>query len=212
MSSGQPETIRSAVRVLRDGGVVGVPTDTVYGIVALHDDERGLRRLIEAKGRPSGKPLPLLLGTAADLPLVAEDVADNVWPLIYAHWPGPLTIVFPAKAGLSRTITAGTGTVGTRVPAHPAVLDLLEALRLPLASTSANQSGSAPAMTPGEVLEQLGSRVDLVIDQGRSPPAGAASTVLDLTTRPFLIRRRGDVTPAQIRQALNARVDIASDA
>ncbi|HEV3311189.1 MAG TPA: L-threonylcarbamoyladenylate synthase [Chloroflexota bacterium] len=213
LPAGEPETIRAAVRILRDGGVLAVPTDTVFGLVCLYESEAAIRRMVEIKGRtPNTKPLPLLLGSAAELPLVTSDVPAMVWPLIYAHWPGPLTIVFTAKESLSRLITAGSGTMGARVPANPDVLDILEAVGLPLASTSANRTGMAPTVNEAYVTAQLGEAVDLVVRPRPGVISGTASTVVDLTTMPALIRRRGDVTPAEIRQALGTRVDIAPDA
>jgi L-threonylcarbamoyladenylate synthase len=210
MPAGTPETIRSAVRALRDGGVVAVPTDTVFGLVCLFDNDVAIKRIFEIKGRPETKPLPLLLGTAVELSLVADDIPSSAWPLIYTHWPGPLTIIFQAKRSVSRLVTAGTNTVGTRVPAHPAVLDLLEAVGLPLASTSANTSGRAPALTAEGVFAQTGPRVDLIVDSGAHSPGGVISTVVDLTCQPALIRRKGAVSLAQVREALGARVDVES--
>lgn len=211
LQAGTSETIRSAVRTLRDGGIMAVPTDTVFGIVGLFDSEVAIGRIYKLKGRPQSKPLPLLLGTAADLPLVTPTVPQSIWPLIGAFWPGPLTLVLPAHRMVSSLITARTGTVGVRVPAHPAVLDVLEAVNLPLVSTSANLSGKTPAGTAMDVVSELGNAVDLVIDSP-SPGSGVASTVLDLTVSPPLIRRKGSILPGQIREVLGGRVDVMPNA
>jgi L-threonylcarbamoyladenylate synthase len=209
LPAGSADTIRAAVATLRDGGVIAVPTDTVYGLVCLFDSESGVQRLFEIKGRPRTKPVPVLLGTATELTLVARDIPHKAWPLIYAHWPGPVTIVVPALSSISGRITAGTGTVGTRVPAHPAVLDILEAVGLPFASSSANRSGQVPAVTAEQVVENLGHDVDIVVDGGDLGSQAIASTVVDLTTTPVLIRRRGAIPAAAIREALGARVEMA---
>jgi L-threonylcarbamoyladenylate synthase len=213
-----PDTIRESVRVLRDGGVIAVPTDTVFGLVALYDIPEAIQDIFRIKGRPDDKPLPLLLGTASELPLITPNVPDVVWPLIEQVWPGPVTIIFESHPYILEALTGGTGTVGARVPASDPVLDILEALSLPLASTSANISGQPPATTVSEVFVRFGSdvsdqpRVDLIVDPLDAVGSGRPSTVVDLSGPTVLIRRRGSVTPAQIRDALNVRVDILPDA
>lgn len=206
-----PETIREAVRTLRDGGVVAVPTDTVFGLVAQFDNEEAIRRIFEIKRRPPAKPLPLLLSTASELPLVVTEVPAFAWPLVQAFWPGPLTIIFKSLSVVSSLISAGSGTVGCRVPAHRTTLEILEALGYPVASTSANLSSQPPAATAVEVVQQLGASVDLVVDTGEEMVAGEASTVVDLTTNPVLIRRRGAITPARLREVLTARIELAPE-
>lgn len=212
LPEGKPETIAAAVRVLRSGGVIAVPTDTVFGLVARYDDETAVERIFTLKGRRATKALPVLLGTATELRLVATDVHEAVWPLIYRYWPGALTVILRAHQSLSRRVTGGSDTVGVRVPAHAAVLEVLEALSLPLASTSANLSGRPPARTVPEVVEALGSSVDLVIAPAQSPVDGRPSAVVDLTAKPYIIRRRGEIPPSGIRQALGARIEIAEGA
>ena len=198
-----PEAIRESVRVLRDGGVIAVPTDTVFGLVALYDQPGAIGRIFDIKGRPDDKPLPVLISTAAELPLLTPTVPEFVWPLIGRFWPGAVTIIFESHPYVSKAITAGTGTVGTRVPAFDAVLDVLEAVSLPVASTSANLSGQPPATTVAEVLERFGGEsedrpgVDLVIDPVDAVGSGLPSTVVDLCGGTALIRRRGAVTPAK---------------
>jgi L-threonylcarbamoyladenylate synthase len=209
-----PETIRESVRVLRDGGVLAVPTDTVFGLVTLYDLPDAIEAIFCIKGRPDDKPLPLLLGTASELPLITPNVPELVWPLIERVWPGAVTIIFESHPYILEAVTGGTGTVGARVPASDAVLDILEAVSLPLASTSANISGEPPARTVTEVIERFGGDaserpgVDLIIDPLAYAGSGQPSTVVDLCGPTVLIRRRGSVTPAQIRDALNVRVDI----
>lgn len=209
---GTAETIRKAVEILRDGGVLAVPTDTVYGLVALYDKREAVDRIFDIKGRPLDKPLPILLGSAAELPLVASTIPDSIWPVIGRFWPGSLTIVLKGHDYLPHALRSASGGVGVRVPAKPAVLDILEAVSLPLASTSANLSGEMPATTAAGVFEHLQGKVDMVVDDAATSSSGIASTVLDLTTTPALIRRRGSIKIGDIRSALGARVDLASDA
>lgn len=207
--AGRPETIRTAVSLLRDGGVIAVPTDTVYGLVTLFDDEPAIRKIFEIKGRPPDQPLPVLLGSAADLPLVTGPLPSGAWPLIYAFWPGPLTIILRSSRSVSPLITARTNTIGVRVPAHSAVLDLLEAVSLPFASTSANRHGRPSALATSEVATSLGADVDLIVDPENGSLTGTPSTVVDLTLDRPLVRRQGSVTPNQIREAMGARIDVS---
>ncbi|SRR5579884_107362 len=204
---GTAEEIWQAVNALRDGGVLAVPTDTVYGLICLYDCEPAIRRIFEMKGRPASNPLPVLMGSAAELPLVCREVPQQAWGLIGEFWPGPLTIVLPAHPSLSPMITAGTGTVGVRVPKNQRLLEILETAALPVASTSANLSGTPPA----EQQEDLGVMADLVdLVVPRDSSAGVPSTVVDLTTSPVLIRRRGSVSVERVRQVMGTRVDIAA--
>jgi L-threonylcarbamoyladenylate synthase len=212
MRAGDPDTIRTAVRILRDGGVLAVPTDTVYGLVGLFDQEKAIGRILEIKGRGPNKPLPILLGATVELPLVAAEIPEIIWPLVYRYWPGPLTVVFRAKDSVSRRITAGLGTVGARVPASPDVLDILEAASLPFVSSSANRAGDPPATTVDEIAATIGSEVDLIIAPREAHAGGTASTVLDLTTTAVLVRRRGSIPVSQIREALQVRIAIFPDA
>jgi L-threonylcarbamoyladenylate synthase len=177
-----------AVAVLRSGGVVALPTDTVYGIGVALDAPRGIERLFEAKRRPPDKAIMLLLADAEQAADVAE-FGPAARVLAAAGWPGGLTLVLPQKpgAGLPAILTAGTSTIGVRVSDHPAPRALAAAVG-PFPVTSANRSGLPTAETAAAILEELGDALDLILDGG--PARGArASTVIDCSgDRPRLLR------------------------
>jgi L-threonylcarbamoyladenylate synthase len=180
-----PELDR-AVAALESGSIVVVPTDTVYGIAALPRIARAIEAIFEAKGRPEDKPLPVLGASVADLAAIVE-FDDRAQKLARRFWPGPLTLVLPRAPGFEADL-GGTGatSVGVRVPAFDLALTLLGRTG-PLAVTSANKSGEAPATTAEAARRALGDAVEVVIDGGRR--GGVPSTVLSLVDEPAIIRR-----------------------
>jgi L-threonylcarbamoyladenylate synthase len=175
--------LAEAARLLRGGGVIAFPTDTVYGLAALASDAGAVARVYELKGRPASQPLILMVASAADLD--AWVVTDRRASEYMARWwPGPLTLVLPAREG--------AGTIAVRVPDHPVALALLREVAEPLATTSANRSGDPPALVPEEAARLPG--LDAVLDGGRAP-GGVPSTLLDLTGEEPRILREGPVTP-----------------
>jgi len=202
------QALPRAVAVLQAGGLVAFPTDTVYGLAALYTDRAAVLRLYEAKGRSTDRPIPLLLsdaGRVADvaiLPKTARPLADR-------FWPGGLTLVLPKAETVCWEISHGP-TVGVRVPDLNLARDLIRAAGGVLAVTSANRSGGPPALTAGEVLEQLEERVEVVVDGGRCR-GEVPSTVLDCTVWPPAVLRDGAVTEEAIREALQAAQTPADD-
>ena len=191
--------VEQALRILRSGGLVAFPTDTVYGVGAVAFDAIAVERLYWAKDRPADKAIPLLLGKASDAASVAEDIPDMALKLAERYWPGPLTLVVRKAPEVPESVTTGA-TIGIRVPNHAVALNLLQAAG-PMAVTSANLSGQAPARTADEVLAQLESRVDLVVDGGTTP-GGIASTVVDCTGDVPRILRQGPITLDDIQSTL----------
>jgi L-threonylcarbamoyladenylate synthase len=193
---------RAAVDVLDAGGIVALPTDTVYGIACRLDAEGGVERLFAAKDRPPDKAIMVLVD---DLEQVAGVVgltpAANA---LRGLWPGGLTLVLPlrADAPLPPALTAGTATLGVRVPDHPAPRFLARSVG-PIPTTSANPSGGTEARFASEVIAALGGRVDLVLDGGPSP-GGVPSTVVDCQAERPRILREGAVPAARIAAALDA--------
>lgn len=180
--------IECAVAILRDKGIVAFPTDTLYGLGADAFCLEAVERVFEAKGRPTGMALPLLLRQASDMSTVASKVPDLAWLLAEAFWPGPLTLVLTSSPRVPDRVTAGKGTVAVRVPDHPVSLALIEGLGRPITGTSANTSGGPNPLTVQEVKRMLGDKVDCILEGG-PPPGGKASTVLDVTTdRPRVLR------------------------
>lgn len=199
-----PEAIDRAVSVLRQGGLVAFPTDTVYGVGAHAFDPQAVAQLYEVKKRSRSKAIPLLLADVASLPLVAEPIPPLAERLAKRFWPGPLTLVLPRRTVVPDMITAGGHSVAVRVPDHPVARALIAALGAPLATTSANRSGEPSPATAGEVMAQLGGRIDLILDGGACP-GGVSSTVLDVTASPPVVLRPGPVSAEEIERMIVSR-------
>ena len=200
LPAGDPQAIQQAVLVLQGGGLVAFPTDTVYGVGALAHDPAGIQQLFIVKGREAAKAIPILIGDPSDLPRVAQEVGEMAFKLARRFWPGALTLVLPRHAGLPPNLGLEP-TVGVRMPDHPAALALLR-LAGPMAVTSANLSGGPNTTSASEVFSQLGGRIPLLLDGGRTP-GGDPSTVVDCTGPEPRILRPGPVTYEEILQALN---------
>ncbi len=185
--------VREAADVLRRGGLVAFPTETFYGLGAAALDAAAVRRVFEVKGRPSSMPLLVLVDSAARLRHVAIDVPERARTLMDRHWPGALTLVFRAAPQLPAELTAGTGTVGVRVPNHRVARALVSQLGLPVTAPSANPTGGDPPTTADGVLAYFRDVLDLVLDGGPTP-GGAPSTVVDVTVDPPRVLRQGAVT------------------
>ena len=181
-----------AARVLGRGGLVAFPTETYYGLGAAALDRRAVRRVFEVKGRPASMPLLVLVDSEAMVARVAPEVPARARELITRHWPGALTLVLRAAAGLPAELTAGTGTVGVRLPAHATARALVRALGAPVTAPSANPTGAEPPTTAGAVLAHFGDALDLVLDGGPTP-GGEPSTVVDVTVDPPRVIRQGAV-------------------
>jgi L-threonylcarbamoyladenylate synthase len=183
--------IGEAVRLLRAGELVAFPTETVYGLGANALDERAVRRIFAAKGRPSYNPLIVHVGDADDALRVAAAWPESARRLAERFWPGPLTLVLPKRAEVPDAVTAGLGSVAVRVPAHPVAHALLRATGLALAAPSANRSTEVSPTTAQHVEKSLGARVALILDGGPTV-VGIESTVVDLSgSTPMLLRPGG---------------------
>jgi L-threonylcarbamoyladenylate synthase len=194
-----PSALHRALDVLRGGGLVAFPTDTVYGLGALAFESAAALRLYQAKEREAEKAIPVLLSGVGDLDAVASASA-MARRLAEKFWPGPLTLVVVKRPELP-SVVAPADTVGVRVPDHPVALHLLRAAG-PLAVTSANRSGSPSPRTADEVRAELGGRIELILDGGECP-GGRSSTVVDCTRESPLILREGPITLGQIEAALD---------
>jgi L-threonylcarbamoyladenylate synthase len=183
--------VREVAEVLRRGGVAAYPTETFYGLGALATDAAAVRRLAGLKGRPDGKPLPLVAADRAQVDEVAELDAPAAL-LARAFWPGPLTLVLPARGGLPAEISAGTGTVGVRIPGSEIARALALAAGGALVSTSANPAGGPPPARPEDIDAALRRRLDAVLDAGPAP-GGAPSTVVEVNAGAARLVREGAV-------------------
>lgn len=199
------EALREASGILRRGGVVAFPTETVYGLGADGLSPRAVRMIYEAKGRPADNPLILHLAGPEQLEWVAADVSARTRLLVRTFWPGPLTLVLPKTDRVPSEVTAGLDTVAVRMPDHPLALALISETGTPLAAPSANRSGYPSPTTAAHVLHDLDGRVHGVLDGGPCR-IGLESTILDLTREVPMILRPGAVTREALEQALGAAV------
>ena len=201
--------IEEAAEFLRKDGVIGYPTDTLYGLGGNPFSVKALSRILHVKGRSADKGLPLLLADADDVELVARPDSRFFNALAAAFWPGPLTLVLSPIPGLPGPVLGPTGAVGVRVPDHPVPRALARALGKPIVGTSANPSGGPDPVTAQDVERSLGHRIDYILDGG---PAyrGQPSSVVDLTgERPRMIRT-GALSAECIRRVCGVDLDGAS--
>lgn len=193
--------IEEAAALLRDNEVVAFPTETVYGLGANAKSDEAVKKIFEAKGRPSDNPLIVHISNAGQLEELVEHVPDKARMLMDAFWPGPLTLVFPKKEVLSKTATAGLDTVAIRMPDHPLALALIEAADLPIAAPSANLSGKPSPTTAQHVDKDLNGRIRCIVDGGETG-VGVESTVVDCTEEIPVILRPGGVTKEVIESII----------
>lgn len=192
------ETRLLAAGIVAKGGVIAFRTDTFYGLGADPLNPIALTRLKELKAREDNKPILLLLADASIADRFIAGRSESFDEVAKKFWPGPLTMVGPAVANLPREITAGTGTVGVRVPAGDDVRELVRRCGGALTATSANLSGGEPARSAAQVIEYFGGGLDLVIDSGEVTVT-EPSTVLDVTTSPARVLREGIIKAADLR-------------
>ena len=194
-----------AAELLRQGKLVALPTETVYGLAADAAQEQAVRAIYDAKGRPEAKPLNVLVDGMAMVEAVCRDIPADAYQLAEAFWPGPLTMILWGNGTLPPIVPAGGNTQGVRCPDHPDTLAVIKALGRPLACPSANLSGQPSPRSAGDVLAQLGGRIDGVLDGGPCS-VGVESTILDLTVAPYRILRQGGLLKEQIETVLGREV------
>ena len=182
-----------AAKTLKMGGLVAFPTETVYGIGGNALEEEVVRKIYEAKGRPSDNPLIVHVGSSSDVSAYVAEIPKVAEGLMEAFWPGPLTLIFKKNNRIPETITGGLETVALRVPAHPVARGIIKASGLPIAAPSANLSGKPSPTVAKHVIEDLQGRVDMIVDGGDAN-IGLESTVLDLTQPIPMILRPGGIT------------------
>lgn len=200
LSAEQMDALESGVAALLQGRLIAFPTDTVYGLGALPHQPRSIQQLYRVKGREASKAIPILISDPDQLNQVVAEVNPRAQRLIERFWPGPLTLVLPKHPSLPAILTP-QATIGVRIPDHPLALKLLR-LSGPLAVTSANLSGKPSCTTAEEVLAQLGGRIPLILDGGRTP-GGIPSTVVDCTGLEPNILRPGPISLQEIMEALS---------
>jgi L-threonylcarbamoyladenylate synthase len=203
VSATEPEAgvIAQAAAVLRGGGLVAFPTETVYGLGANALDAAAVGRIFVAKGRPANNPLIVHVAEAAAALQVVAAWPETAEQLAARFWPGPLTLVLPKRDAVPNTVTAGGPTVAVRVPAHPVAQALIRAAGVPIAAPSANRSTQLSPTGAEHVLGGLDGRIDIVLDGGPTV-GGLESTVVDMTSAPPRLLRPGLVTPGEIEEVI----------
>ena len=194
-----PNTIAHAAEVIRRGGLVAFPTETVYGLGAHALDAKAVEQIYKAKGRPSYNPIIVHIASADRARDVVREWNDIAQSLAAAFWPGPMTLVLPKQPAVPNAVTANLDTVGVRVPAHPVARALLEASSAPIAAPSANRSTQLSPTMASHVVASLGDAVDLVLDGGPTW-VGIESTVIDVTGHRPIVLRPGTITLEQIER------------
>jgi L-threonylcarbamoyladenylate synthase len=197
--------VQRAVEILKAGGLVAFPTETVYGLGADASNPAAVRRIFAAKGRPADHPLIVHLASAAQLSHWAREMPPAAGLLAERFWPGPLTLILRRAAGVIDEVTGGQDTVGLRVPSHPVAQALLRAFGGGLAAPSANRFGRLSPTTARHVREELGDRVDLILDGGACD-VGIESTIVDLSTGAAALLRPGRIGKEDIEAILGMSV------
>ncbi len=187
----------AAGRIFREDGIVGIPTETVYGLAAWVGSEKAVARIYEAKGRPSDNPLIVHVWPGADLSGIVSEIPALARPLMEAYWPGPMTLVMKKDPSITPRVTGGLDTVAVRMPSHPVTQALLSELKLPLVAPSANTSGRPSPTTAQHVYDDLNGKLPLIIDAGPCG-VGVESTVIDVTGDYPVILRPGAITREMI--------------
>ncbi len=205
-----PEVVR-AVEVLRAGGLIGLPTETVYGLGADASNDLAVRHIFAVKGRPSTHPLIVHVASVERARAWALELTAAGEKLAHAFWPGPLTLIVKRSALASDAVTGGQDTVGLRVPSHPLALELLEAFGGGVAAPSANRFGRVSPTTAAHVRSELGDEVDLILDGGPSQ-VGVESTIIDVTREPPRLLRPGGVSREAIEAVLGVALELATHA
>lgn len=196
-----------AAQILQNGGLVAFPTETVYGLGAVYNNESALRKVFAVKGRPADNPLIVHIWQLTQLSELTTEISSKAERLIEEFWPGPLTLIFPKSAGVSAVVSAGLDTVAVRMPSHPVAQQLLQVTGIPVAAPSANLSGR-PSPTRGEhVRDDLAGKIEVIIDAGPCSK-GIESTVLSLIHQKPVILRPGSVTREMMETVLNETVEI----
>lgn len=188
----EPHSLVLAAQLLRQGEVIALPTDTIYGVGALAFNAGAVAKIYDVKKRPADKAIPVFVASVDALKQVCGDISPDILLLLEEYWPGALTVILPASPALPGVVTNYGDTIAVRIPNHPVVLNLLALLKEPLAVTSANLSGQPTPTTPAEIKTQLEGRIPLILDDG--PASGdVPSTILDLTQLPPKVLRQGEV-------------------
>lgn len=204
LTTEDPQAISKSVETIKFGGTIAFPTDTVYGLAVDPFNPQALNRLYDIKERSMEKAIPVLIGNLQQIEMLVLEVNEPARKLASAFWPGPLTLILPKVPNIPDELSPYP-TIGVRMPNHEFTLRLLQATG-PLATTSANISGGSNPTTSEDVIEQIGGRIDLLIDGGETPGA-IPSTVVDLTGKSIKLLREGPISRSDLCALLNEDID-----
>ena len=207
LTADAPNTVSVAAEIIRSGGLVAIPTETVYGLGANGLNEDAVRRIFEAKGRPQDNPLILHIAEAGQMELFCEDVPEEAYKLAEAFWPGPLTLVLKCKPIVPKRTTAGLDTVAIRCPDHDVTRAIIAASGVPVAAPSGNTSGRPSPTKASHMVEDMDGKIEAIVDGG-SCGIGVESTILDLTVTPPRLLRPGGMPVEQLAEIVG---EIAMD-
>ncbi len=191
--------IAEGIAILKNGGVIAFPTDTVYCLAARYNSVAALERIYEIKHRPRTMALPVMVASREQIKDVVEKIPSMALPFIEKYMPGAITLIMPKGESVHDIITGGKETVAVRIPMHRMTIDLIEGAAAPLVGTSANISGEPSNITAANVFRQIGDEVDLVIDDGKCP-VGIVSTIIDVTGDVPVILREGAVSRRELEE------------
>ena len=201
LSATEPNTVQIASRIIRDGGLVAIPTETVYGLGANGLDPDAVAKIFQAKGRPQDNPLILHICSPEQIELFCHHIPQAAYTLAERFWPGPLTMVLPAKDIVPKCTTAGLPTVAVRCPDSPVTREIIRLAGVPVAAPSANISGKPSTTTAEHVLHDHNGKIDAIVDGGPCR-VGLESTIVDLTEYQPRLLRPGGITPEQLLEIL----------
>jgi L-threonylcarbamoyladenylate synthase len=200
-----PETLERAAEIIRSGGLLGIPTETVYGLGANGLEPEAVQKIFEAKGRPQDNPLILHVSGAEQVEAFCHDIPEIAWTLMEQFWPGPLTLVLPARDIVPRRTTGGLDTVAIRCPRNDLTRAIIREAGVPIAAPSANISGKPSPTTAQHVYHDMAGKIEAIVDGGPCS-VGVESTIVDLTGEQPRLLRPGGVTPEQLRAVLGELV------
>lgn len=201
-------SVAEAARLLRAGEVVGIPTETVYGLAANALSDEAVPKIFAAKGRPQDNPLISHIASLDMLPMVVREVPGAAYRLAEAFWPGPLTLILPRSKTVADSVCAGLDTASVRMPSHPVALAVIRAAGVPLAAPSANLSGSPSPTTAADVLADMEGKIPLILDGGACS-VGVESTVISLAGAQPVLLRPGYITKEQLEDAMGCAVALS---
>lgn len=201
LPAGDPETLEQGAEIIRSGGLLGIPTETVYGLGANGLDPEAVKKIFAAKGRPQDNPLILHVSGKEQVDVICHDVPVEAWMLMEKFWPGPLTLILPARDLVPRQTTAGLDTVGVRCPANALTRAVIDKAGVPIAAPSGNLSGKPSPTTAEHMLHDMAGKIEAIMDGGPCA-VGVESTIVDLTGKSPRLLRPGGVTPEVLREIL----------